>query len=343
MIKQIATLRFLFVTIFGMVVSLLSAQIKSDSLVIIGTGEFKPTVLEVSKISENPTFSDSTKKLTVAPFGISSKKLNTNYEVDSIKAAQMEGEPLTKLYNAFVKLGFGTYTTPYAELWFNNLRSKEYAWGTHYKHLSSTATLKNSGFSGFSDNEFGLYGKRFLKEHTMYGDFDYKRNVVHFYGYDIGMHQLNKDVTAQRFNLFTATGGIKSHYTQKSRINHDVKLSYYNIADLYKASENNIKADAVVQTELYKELLKVNASVDFYNYKTANDTVNNTIINLNPNFIATGDKYRAALGLTATVDVFDNTKFYFYPNVILNYNVIDEFIVPLYGTKGSLQEYAFKS
>lgn len=319
------------------------AQSKLDSLTVVSTGDYKPTLIDAAKIADVPSFSDSTKKLTVPPITIVSKKAQTNYQVDSIKAAEMKGEPLAKLYNALAKLGFGTYTTPYMELWFNNLRSKEYSWGTHYKHLSSSATLKNSGFSGFSDNEFGLYGKRYLKEHTMYGNFDYKRNVVHFYGYNTFLHQLNKDATVQRFNLFSASGGLQSHYTQKNRINHDVRLSYYNLADLYQASENNIKADVMAQTELYKEILKVNALVDFYNYKTKYDTINNTIIQLNPNFIAKGEKYRASIGLTATADIFEATKFYFYPNVNLSYNVIDEIIVPFVGATGGLQKNSFKS
>ena len=319
------------------------AQRTLDSMIVVSTGDFKPSVIDAVKISDNPTFSDSTQKISVAPFGIDSHKANANYQVDTIKAAKMEGEPLTKLYNALIKLGLGTYSTPYAELWFNNLRSKEYVWGTRYKHLSSSATYKNYGFGGFSDNEFSLYGKRFLKDYTMYGDFDYKRNVVHFYGYDPSLHSLDKDFTAQRFNLFNATGGLKSHYTQKDKINHDIKLNYYNLADLYKVSENNINAEAVVQTQLNKEVLKVNGGIDFYNYKTTADTINNTIIMLNPNFVATGDKYIAAIGVTAVMDVFVQSKFYFYPNVILSYNVIDEIIIPYIGATGGLQKNSFRS
>lgn len=321
----------------------LSAQRSLDSMTIVSVGEYKPIIMDAGKINDNPSFSDSTKKLPVSAYGINSKKLYTGFNVEPIQPAQMIGEPLTKLYNALVKLGMGTYTTPYGELWFNSLRSKTSSYGLRYKHLSSSATLKDYGYAGFSDNEVSLYGKKFLKEHSLTGSFDYTRNVVHFYGYNPSLYDISPDSTRQRFNLFSANAGLISHYSGEKRLNHDVKLFYYNFSDKYGASENNIKSTGVVQTAIGKEMLKVNALVDFYNYKTKLDTVNNTIVSLNPDFIATGEKYRINLGFTAAMDMFVKSKFYFYPNVDLSYNVIDEIIIPYVGLTGGIQKNSYKS
>ncbi|MFY9310337.1 MAG: hypothetical protein WAQ28_14930 [Bacteroidia bacterium] len=321
----------------------LSAQNGLDSMTIVSVGEYKPTIMDAGKINDNPSFSDSTKKIPVSAYSINSKKLYTGFNVEPIQPAQTVGEPLTKLYNALVKLGMGTYSTPYGELWFNSLRSKTSSYGLRYKHLSSSATLKDYGYAGFSDNEVSLYGKKFLKEHSLTGNFDYTRNVVHFYGYDATLYDIDRDSTRQRFNLFSGNAALISHYNDVKRINHDVKLYYYNLADKYGASENNIKSTGVVQTAIGKEMLKVNALVDFYNYKTRLDTINNTVVSVNPNFIATGEKYRINLGFTAAMDMFVKSKFYFYPNVDLSYNVIDEIIVPYVGLTGGIQKNSYKS
>lgn len=313
------------------------------SLTFIGTGEYHPTVIDANKISENPTVILSTKKLTLPSYSINSKKINTNFNVEPIPPAQMVGEPLTKLYNHLAKIGMGTYTTPYAEIWYNMLRSKEYAYGMRLKHLSSSATLKDFGFAGFSDNEISFYGKKFLKEHSLIGNFDYGRNVVHFYGYDLSINTLAKETTIQRFNYFSGNAELLSHYSKPERYNHDVKLSYYNLFDSYKASENNIKATGFVQTAINKETLKVNAAVDYYNYRNEFDTINNTIITLNPNFIASGELYKASIGATASVDIFSNSKFYFYPNVELSYNVFENIIIPYAGATGGVQKNSFKT
>ena len=323
--------------------TILLAQSSLDSMTIINVGEYKPTIMDANKISDNPSFSDSTKKLPVSGYAINSKKIITGFDVEPIQPAQMVGEPLTKLYNALVKLGMGTYTTPYGELWFNSLRSKTSSYGVRLKHLSSSATLKNYGYAGYSDNEINIYGKQFLKEYSLTGNLDYVRNVVHFYGYDASLYTKSKDTTRQRFNLFSGNVGLVSHYNDAKRINHDVKLYYYNLADKYGASENNVKATGALQTAISNEILKINAGVDFYNYKTQYDTINNTIITLNPNFIATGEKYRINLGVIAAMDVFIQSKFYFYPNLDLSYNVIDDIIIPYAGITGELQKNSFKS
>ncbi len=329
--------------LLSMPISALFAQSNLDSMIIISIGEYQPTIIDANKINDNPTISDSTRKLPIPGYGINSKKINTGFEVEPIKAAQMVGEPLTKLYNALIKLGMGTYTTPYGELWYNSLRSKEVVYGLRLKHLSSSSTLKDYGYAGFSDNEISLNGKKFLKEHSLIGNFDYARNVVHFYGYDKKLNFIKAEDTQQRFNFFTGDAQLLSHYADIKRYNQDVKLSYYNLTDYYKASENNIKASGMVQTAINKEILRINAAVDYYNYKNKLDTTNNTIVTLNPNFISAGEKYRASLGLTATMDNCVQSKFYFFPNVDLSYNVIDEIIIPYAGLTGGVQKNSFKS
>ncbi|HSH66280.1 MAG TPA: hypothetical protein VLB84_10895, partial [Bacteroidia bacterium] len=286
---------------------------------------------------------DSTKKLPVKSYGINSKKINPASTVDPVTPAQMVGEPLTKLYNALVKGGFGTYTTPYLEFWYNGLRSKENTYGVHLKHLSSSSTLKNYGYAGMSDDQVGLYGKKFLKEHSLIGNFNFSRNGLHFYGYDANQISLSKKETAQHFNYFGANAELLSHYSKLSRFNHDIKLGFYNVTDAYKSSENNIKANGYVQTTFDKELIKVNALVDYYNFRSPLDTINNTIVALNPNFIADGDKYHASLGITATLDIEGASKFYFHPKVEASYNIFDNIIVPYAGVTGGVKKNSFKS
>ena len=336
--NSVATIAFIL-----LVVVTVHSQIL-DSMLIVSVGSYKPVITDANKITNNPVIADSTKKLKVNGYVINSKKIVTGYDVDPIEAAEIVGEPLTKLYNGLVKIGMGTYTTPYGEVWYNHLRSKDYAYGLRMKHLSSTASINDHGFAGYSDNEFSLYGKKFLKEHTLSGDFDYVRNVVHFYGYDQSLFDITeRDLTVQRFNYFGANAELKSHYAKAEKLNHDVKMTFYNLQDTYKSSESNFKTSGYVQTEVMKELLRVNASVDYYNYKALSDTTNNTIISLNPNFIATGEKYRASIGVTAAMDIFVKSKFYFYPNIDLSYNIFDDIIIPYAGASGKIQKNSFKS
>ncbi|HRG37686.1 MAG TPA: hypothetical protein PK289_04075, partial [Bacteroidia bacterium] len=336
---------FLSLTFSVLSVTSLCAQKSAldTTMVIYNPGNYKPTVADANKINSEPVVTDSTKKIPVKSYIINSKKINPTTVIEPVSAAEMEGEPLTKLYNALVKAGMGTYTTPYLEFWYNSLRSKEYAYGVRLKHISSAATLKNYGYAGMSDNQVSLYGKKFLKEHSLIGNFDFGRNGLHFYGYDANLISLNKSETAQHFNYFGANAELLSHYNKAERFNHDIKFSYYNLSDRFKSSENNLKANGYVQTLFNKELIKVNALVDYYNFKSTDDTINNTIIALNPNFIANGDKYHASLGVMATMDLDNATRFYFHPIVEASYNIFDNIIVPYAGVTGGVRKNSFKS
>ncbi len=179
--------------------ALLAQKGSLDSMIIISTGEYKPSVADANKINDNPVVTDSTKKLGIKSYNIVSKRIIPVYTLDPIAPAQMVGEPLTKLYNALAKVGMGTYSTPYLEFWYNSLRSKEYAYGVRLKHLSSAATLKDYGFAGLSTNQVSLSGKKFLKEHSLIGNFDFARDGLHFYGYDANLISLSKKETAQHF------------------------------------------------------------------------------------------------------------------------------------------------
>jgi hypothetical protein len=263
-----------------------------------------------------------------------------------IDAAKMQNEPLSKLYHSLLKVGMGTYTTPYGEFWINSLRTRDVAYGLHLKHLSSSSHLKDVGYSGFSDNEGEIYGKKFYKKHTLSGEFNYKRNVSRFYGYDTTENKLDKDYTKQRYQLFEPVVKLQSHYTDSSKINHAIKLGYYNLKDLYNVAENNIKLNTVFNTFINKERLFVAFDADYYNHKLPNDTFNDVIIKLNPYFETHGKKWMLDIGVAATMDVFTNqssTKFYFHPQLNAQFDVYESIIIPYAGVNGGLQKNSLRS
>ena len=319
------------------------AQRQIDSSEFIYSSQYRPVITEANKIKNNPEVLDSTPKIPVTPYRIYSQKINTTFGLDPIVPAQMLGEPLTKLYNSMVKIGMGNYTTPYGELWVNKLRSKDYSGGFRAKHLSSSFTPKDFGYGGFNDDELSVYGKKFLRKHALSGDADYQRNTVHLYGYDANQYTLDRNATELRYNLLKANAQLKSYFTDPKQINHDIKLGYYTLMDRYDTYENNIKLSGVAQTAVNKELLKVNASVDYYNYKTTLDTINNTLVSINPNFIAADSNYKAHLGFTITADKFDVVKYHFYPNLFFSYNIFENIIIPYAGITGGMQKNSYKS
>jgi hypothetical protein len=310
------------------------------------TSEFVPVIKESAKISDLPEISDTVKRISNIKYGIVSNPLFPKYEVQKIDAAKMKNEPLNKLYHALLKVGYGPiYNTPYGELFLNSTRSRNSAYGLHYKHYSSSTTLDNAGYSGFSDNEAAIYGKNFYKKHTLTGELDYKRNVIHYYGYDTKLNTIvDRDYIKQRFQLFAPKLTLQSHFTDSSKINHKVEAGFYNLQNLHREAENNIHLKADADIFINKELLNVAFETNYYNHKQSNDTLNDLIVSLAPSFIAGGEKWKATMGVKGTLDNFKGkNRFYFFPQLHVEYNVYENLIIPYAGVNGGLIKNSLRS
>lgn len=345
--RKIKKLQWFFVAVLllGYVAATL-AQTGMKDIELKATSEFEPTIKDAVKLGDLPEISDTVKKIGNINYGIASTPLISKYEVIPIDAAKMKNEPLSKLYRSLLKLGMGTYATPYGEFWLNSLRTRDVAYGAHLKHLSSSSHLRDVGYSGYSDNEAEIFGKKFYKKHTLTGEFNYKRNVTHFYGYDSTENKLSKDFTKQRYQLFEPVIKVQSHFTDSSKLNHFIKLGYYNLTDVYHVSENSVGLNTLFNTFINKERLFVGFDADYYSHKLPNDTFNDVIIKLNPYFETHGKKWRADIGLTAALDMFSNqssAKFYFYPQLNAQYDVYESIIIPYVGINGGLQKNSLRS
>jgi hypothetical protein len=340
--RQIEWLLILLLVIGYAVVTM--AQNGLNDLNYQAISEFQPTIKDAVKFSDVPEIKDSVKRIQKIQYGITSNPIVPKYQVQPIEAAKLQNEPLPKLYHSLLKLGYGPiYNMPYGEFSINNTRSRNGNYGAHLKHFSSDAKLENVGYSGFSDNQINLYGKHFYSKHTLNGDFNFERNVIHYYGYDPTQFKFDDNFTKQRYQFINPKLQLLSHYTDSTHFNHNIRLGYYNLQNMYKETENNVRLNAEGSVFINKEKLNINFLTDFYNHKQNHDTVNNLIMTLNPSFEANGEKWHADVGLAATLDRFNTaTKFYFYPQLNINYNAFNNMLVPYLGLNGGLIKNSFR-
>jgi len=324
------------------------AQNGLSDLNFVATSSFVPTIKDAIKFTDLPEIKDSVNRISNIKYGITSVPLFPKYEVQTIEEAKLANEPLPKLYNSLLKLGYGPfYTMPYGEFWIANNRSRENNYGAHVKHLSSTAQLEGVGNSGYSNNKIELFGKQFYKKHTLSGEINYDRRVIHYYGFDATSNDLKlKDFdanTKQRYQLIEPKLKLQSHYSDSVHINHTIILSYYNLQNQNQESENNIKLKGLTSLFINKEKLNVNILTDYYNHKQSNETINDLIISVNPSFEAKGNNWNANVGLAATINNFDTmARFYFYPQINFNYDIYENIIIPYAGVNGGLIKNSFK-
>jgi hypothetical protein len=325
----------------------LFAQTGVEEINVVVQSGFEAKIKDAVRQSDLPSISDTIKKIKIKEITILPKIIHTTYSAPPIAQAKLMNEPLSKLYYSYLKIGAGNYNSPLAEFYINNLRSKDYVYGLHFKHFSARYTTEGLGFSAFSDNELKTYVKKYYKKYTLSADFNYNRNVNHFYGYPDSLTKKFDESLAFRKQLFNTLEGklnLKSYYTDSNKINHDIKLNYYNITDNFSSSENNIYAEGFLNTYVNKEKLNALVAVDYYNTKSVRDTTNNLIVRLNPYFEAGGKKWKVDVGLNLAADKFSDTttKFYFSPKLNIHYDIYNNFFIPYAGLNGGLQKNSFR-
>ena len=329
--------------------------LKSDDVFIIK--EYQPKISDAFKLSDQPKIVDTIIKVDPnASYNVREKMAETNFETKPIKPAIMKGEPLNKLYRAYVLAGIGSYLTSRAEVVINSTRSKKWDYGLHLWHHASQGNVKDLGESAFADNNFNIYGRKFFFNKILSADLKYDINGLHRYGFNpssyptvITTDQLSKDKTFQRYQNVEPTLRLKSYYKDSNKINSDIKFVFSNYTDNYQSVENRTKFNLDLDRYFGEEFVSLKLKFDYNQYNSLEQAKNviladeNMIIGMKPG-IKTGGKdwlIKAAFSLDYSSGA--NSKSYFFPDIYGKYNLVDELLVPYAGVNGGLERNNYKN
>lgn len=330
--------------------------------------DYVPTVSDASKIGKEPSIKEKALEAPEIKYSIIKKQEKTSFEIEPIKAARMKGDKLDKLSKAYVKGGVGNYTNNLFEVYVNNSRSRKHAVGVFAKHLGSNGGINDVGYNGFSQQSASVYGKKFLRQHLIEGDFNYNREVVRYYGFPNNIYDENnliwldyqndKDLYKQRFSKIGAQGKVMSFYKDSAKVNYDIDLNYYNLTDKFGVMENYGSIDGkfvkMFSPEwsdfINNEVLTLDASLDYNRYSWADSSfaynglgsyTTNGIFKLSPQIVSSGKKWRLDVGMQMNVNMENTASFHFYPKAHLKYNVLKEMLIPYIGIHGGIQRNNF--
>ncbi len=320
-------------------------------------GIFNPVIADVHKIDLRPTPYDTI--LPVAP--ISYQMLTVKGEVparvDSIEAAKLNIQlAQQKLYKGFVKAGFGLYTTPLFEVYYDQTRNRKNAYGLHFKHLSSNGGIKDVGPSDYSFNNVDAFYSAYLKHHEVTGKVIYDRRRISYYGYDPSIPTevpipLNSDHDELRqiYNDIGFAARLKSLYKDSTKVAHDVGLEVHHYWNLASTTETNVTLDAKLKMDQGAETYGGNILIDNNAYRAHASTsiadilTNGTMIGLEP-FVSTGgDKYNVRVGAGMFLDAQGKSTFHFFPQAYADYHLFEEILVPYVGVDGRRVRNSFRS
>ncbi len=306
---------------------------------------YEPTIGDAYKINIMPNMIDTNPMLLKFDYKLFPQQYPIIFHVTPIQPAKMVAEPVNKLYNANIKFGYGLYNTLLGEVMINTTRNKDYTAGMYYNHYSSRGKIKlENDYKSpalFSQNQLDAYVKKFLDKSTLYADGYFNRMAIHQYGYcttaDSLYKAINDDSTLQHYVHFGARLGYKTTYLDSTKINHQEELSYNYLEDKFSNYQHNIHVFGTGNYLYNKQFIGADVTVDWNNLNARMDTNNKALISIFPWIRFFGETWRINCGISMDVDAYSDSTFYhFYPRANIQYNVIENFLIPYAGFDGKM-------
>lgn len=233
---------------------------------VVVTAPYQPSLTLMEKPVFSPKVLDTSLSVPRFDYEIVSRPFVTTYPIENIKPAKIMGEPIPKLWNNSVRVGFGNHLSPLAELNFGMGRDRKYEVGAYYRHHSAYGHIK--GYDRFktnhSINEADVVGRIFADKFISSLNILYSQHAVNCYGYgnwdtvpnlDLG------DYENQPKRWYQNARGILS-FTDNARkaedLRFDASLDYNLNMTNWRSAENTIIADGGVS----KVILQDRRSVD---------------------------------------------------------------------------------
>ncbi len=271
----------------------------------------------------------------------------TPIELSPMTPMRAMAEPPSPIANNYFKAGFGNYTTPLVKAHLMSKRDPKFEYGVHFSHFSSRADLRvdtnKFDHANLSDNTLGVFGKRFLKNVVVYSNFDFERNVRHFYGIHRPV-EIPSDSIRQVFRQFSGALGINSYHVANDQLDFGTRFSFYTIADRFDQSENNLRFDGQILARLNENKVTFDFALDYTNYNAPAGLSNNrTLVYFQPRYEYQADRFRLTGGLNMAMQASGGiSSFQFYPVIDLDYKVADVYMIAYAGITGNIERNSFR-
>lgn len=315
-------------------------------------GDLELFLKDANKISDNPKIREPLSEIPPIQYKLLPNKLNAPFEVKPINAAKINlEEKLKKLYRGYTRLGFGLYTTPFAELYYTDGRSSKGTYGVHASHISTAGGVAKDDSipDRMSQNQVRIWGKKFLKKHSLSGGLNWNRDVLHYYGFFPDSFP-NADITGlkQRFNTLEFTTGLHSYFRDSSKINYDGNISFYHFSDINDGKESNLDLSGTLRKYMNTELLGLDFGVNYnaFDYFDARDSVKRdkegTIFRITPTASTRKGNLNVKVGMSLVIDAGAQDPAHFYPIAEADFGLFGNILVPYAGVRGEVQRQTYR-
>ncbi|MFC4232761.1 hypothetical protein ACFOW1_12745 [Parasediminibacterium paludis] len=308
------------------------------------TSSFKPSLRNAAKINFTAaTPIIDTNKLPLS-YNIPSSNLFFSYQPVAIKPVALFVDTSIYWHNdAYVKVGFGNFASPYAEAGIAFGDGKQTMFSLHGKHTSSTGRLT---FQDFSKTGVDFLGSITTKNNNEISAKAFWDNSVQYrYGYQPSTSVFTKDDLRQAFNNVGLELGLQNKLPNSFGVTYHPQIKASTFFDNHNGNEISLLAKLPINKSFGRFLaLDVAATADISSFKRQlvpnAATVNNNLFYVNPTIQFKTPNIKLNAGIQPT---WDNQSFWLLPNVTAEAKINEEKFVVQAGWRGYVNKNTYQS
>lgn len=311
---------------------------------VIITSSFKPFLKNAAKINFTAASAIvDTNKLTVS-YKIPSQNLFFSYQPVPIKPIALGLDSVETWQNEhFIKLGFGNYSTPYAEVGFSFGDGKNSSIAIHASHVSSKGNLDYQQFSKTGVDVLSIFNTP--SQHEWTAKAFYNTNTQYFYGIQPPNPSLTKNDLLQRFNLVGLELGVQNKQMGNYGLVYHPQIFLNYFANNNNTQEENLIAKLPFTKSfgnIYAFKMGVTADIASYQTPLIPNTlkINNNLIYIDPTVQFKTPNFKLNLGIQPT---WDNQQFSLLPNLTAEARIKETGLNVELGWVGYFQKNSYRS
>lgn len=323
----------------------------SETVIVVKP--YTPSVNDAFKIKETPVAGDSV-RLEKKPvqYSIFSVPVASTFTPAKGQATTVERAKPIKIYDNYITLGFGTYSTALAEFYSNFEVNRSDNFGIFLTHNSSQGGIKEALVDDkFYNTELNLNYNSRNRNSSWNTQLGLEHQLINWYGIPESLYQgIFANLNPSQNYYSAIVGGELQLYDS---FFERASASYRYFGDAYDSAEHNFKTDALFEVNIADELITTTIDADIVNGSFGRrfngmDPNNSdyTFINagITPSLLILRDDLTVNLGASFVYSLNGETSknsIYLYPKVTASYRLAGDYFIPYAGIEGSLKQNTY--
>lgn len=305
---------------------------------------FAPSIGDADRIHYLPSIDDTLRAPMAFEYTLSPRPMLQGYAMRELPPARMSKEPLRPISPFFIKLGYGNYTSPLAQVYISGGRRERLGYAISLDHNSSFGEVTLASGESVKAPEsltgVGVHATGVFKTFAVRGQATYAHDYSAFYGRKDTLHQAyntlwGSTTSAHRYGIAL---DAYSTYLDSSHFNYAGRFAIDRYSDDRQMSQTHVHASVKGHVYMHSECFGGEIRLNHYGKDMNSQEAPNTQFSLAPWAKLFGDRWRVIVGCEALLDANRGTTgIFLYPRAHFSYDIVRHYLIPYVEADGGVE------